>query len=185
MEEEAINRLPVIDAPFAATAYSDSLFVLDVIIEDPDEDELIVSLENAPAWLSINNETYQLSGTPTREDVGSTLVKVIADDGKGQRSKEINLQVLAVVGIQEKLDQELFSLWQFTTAGLTGVSAAVVTPNGTLIHSAAGDNNPFAGGPISPNHQYRIASVTKTFTAALILRLSRRKPASHLDDPLI
>jgi CubicO group peptidase (beta-lactamase class C family) len=183
MEEEAINRRPVIDAPFAATAYSDSLFVLDLAIEDPDEDELMVSLEDAPGWLSLDEASYQLSGTPSREDVGASTIKIIADDGLAQRTKEINIQVVAVIGIQEKLDQELFSLWQFTTAGLTGVSAAVVTPNGTLIHSTAGDNNPFDGGPISPNHQYRIASVTKTFTAALILRLAEEGLLS-LDDPL-
>jgi len=181
--DDMVNRRPTIDAPFAVTAYADSLFELQLTIEDPDEDQLQVYINDQPDWLSLDTATYILSGTPSRQDEGSHPIEVIAYDGESEASKDINIQVQVLKGIQEKLDEELLRLFQFTTSGLTGVSAAVVTPEGELLYSTAGDNNPFNAGPIHPNHRYRVASVSKIFTAAVLMRLQEEGMLS-LDDAL-
>jgi CubicO group peptidase (beta-lactamase class C family) len=189
-EEDGINLRPVIDAPFAVSAFADSLFELQLTISDPDNDKLDVWIEGQPEWLNFDTSTYLLSGIPEKqEQVNFTVynIEVIASDGKLETSKEIAINVQTLKGIQEKLDEELLRLFQVSTNGLNGVSAAIVTPEGTLMYSDAGQLNTFSGGEIHPNHRYRMASVSKIFTAALVLRLQEEGLLSvedHLFDYL-
>lgn len=183
-EEVPINRRPSIEAPPAVSAIADSLFVLDLVIEDLDGDELMVDVENRPAWLDFDATSYRLSGTPTRQDVGpAKIMTVVVSDGTDERTKDISIQVLVIKSLQEKLDESLQSLWLNTTTGLTGVSAAVVTPGGQLLTSTAGQRDEFGGGPARPGYRYRVASVSKIFTAALLLRLEE-EGMLQLDDAL-
>ena len=66
------------------------------------------------------------------------------------------------------------------TAGVPGLAAAVVTPNGSWAGAAGIDG---AGTKIRPNSAFEIASITKTFVAAELLRLSAAGRID-LDEPV-
>ena len=77
-----------------------------------------------------------------------------------------------------ELDQVLED-W-LTTEGLPGVTAAVVTPDGTWAGATGVDG---VGSALVPESAMAIASVTKTFTAAEVLLLSERDLVD-LDAPI-
>ena len=59
---------------------------------------------------------------------------------------------------------------------LPGVSAAVALPDGTLWSGASGEADRRTGRPLHSQTPMAIASVTKTFIAALILKLAEAGP---------
>ncbi len=181
--EGPINHLPEIGTPPELLAYADSLFVYTIPVEDIDGDEVFVAVEGLPDWLSFDAASRKLKGTPSRQNEGARELAIIADDGKGQRSRELTIRVVVALTFQEKLDEELLYHFQLTTTGILGVSAAVATPEGDLFTSTAGRHSPFSAGAANPNHRYRMASVSKIFTAALVLRLAE-EGRFGLDDKL-
>ncbi len=66
---------------------------------------------------------------------------------------------------------------------LPGVSATVIFPNGSAWTGVAGYAVPSKKIPVRPETPFALASVTKTFTAALILRFQDQGLLS-IDDPL-
>jgi CubicO group peptidase (beta-lactamase class C family) len=68
-------------------------------------------------------------------------------------------------------------------ARLPSVSAAVFQGADIVWTGAAGLADAEAREPASPDHQYRIGSITKTFTASAVMQL-RDAGALELDDPL-
>ena len=182
-KEEPINHLPEIDSPLTAQAYADSLFSFTIAVYDIDGDPLAVEVEGLPGWLNFDPVALKLQGTPTRQDKGEHHLTVIADDGKGQRSQPLTIKVEVLYSLQEKLVQELHERFVLNTPGLLGVSAAVMTPEGQLLTATEGDSNPWEGLPVTPAHRYRMASVSKVFTSALVLRLAE-EGFFQLDDKL-
>lgn len=178
-----VNRPPEIGAPVQATAYADSSFVLSITVEDPDGDEVAVRAEGLPGWLTFDAAARKLRGIPSRQDAGSYELTIIADDGKDQRSRKLTIQVAVLLSLQEKLDMELLQHFSLTTTGIMGVSAAVATPDGQVLASTAGKHSYFSDAPVNAGHRYRMASVSKIFTAALILRLVE-EGYFGLDDPV-
>lgn len=67
-----------------------------------------------------------------------------------------------------------------TSAGVKGLTAAVVTPNGVWSGAAGVDG---AGAALQPASAMNIASITKTFTAAEVMRLASAGQVD-LDAPL-
>ncbi len=67
--------------------------------------------------------------------------------------------------------------------GVRGVTAAVRFADGTIWTGAAGSSTVQPPDPLRPQMLFGIASITKTFTAALVLRLAERG-AFGLDDPI-
>lgn len=63
----------------------------------------------------------------------------------------------------------------------TGVSAAVILPDGRVWTGSSGEAH--AGAPVTPETVFEIGSVTKTFTAALVVQLADEGILS-LDDTL-
>lgn len=182
-KEEPINHLPEISSPASVQAFADSLFSLAIEVEDMDGDPLSVRVEGLPGWLAFDAASLKLQGTPARQDKGEHSLTVIADDGKGQRSQGLTIEVVILYSLQEKLVQELHERFALNTPGLLGVSAAVVTPEGQLLTATEGDSNPWEGIAATPAHRYRMASVSKVFTAALVLRLAE-EGYFQLDDKL-
>ncbi len=65
---------------------------------------------------------------------------------------------------------------------MPGEAAAVQAP-GVRATAAVGDADPATGMPLTPDTPFRIASVTKTFVAATVLRLVEQGKLA-LDDPI-
>jgi CubicO group peptidase (beta-lactamase class C family) len=65
----------------------------------------------------------------------------------------------------------------------SGAAVLIVRGEATLYRRARGMANVELGVPLSPDHVFRIASVTKTFTAALIVQMAERGEVS-LDAPV-
>lgn len=62
--------------------------------------------------------------------------------------------------------------WSTLTPGLRGVSVAIVDRNGALYTATAGTAGAGPGAqPLDAGHRFRVASVSKPFAAALILKL--------------
>ena len=72
---------------------------------------------------------------------------------------------------QEILQDNLVAAFSMLTPELPGVSVAVSTPDDILTTAWFGSSHYNFLEPIEENSQYRIASITKTFTTALILRM--------------
>lgn len=178
-----VNSPPAIEAPAAVTAIADSTFALRLTIEDPDGDELTVSFEGLPGWLAYDEHEQALTGTPSRSDQGASSFAVIVDDGLEQARRELTLTVLVYYSLAEKINAELSTKFQFATTGMLGVSAAVLTPEGQLIAATRGAHSAWSGEALLPGHQYRVASVSKAFTAALVLKLAE-EGYFELDDRL-
>jgi CubicO group peptidase (beta-lactamase class C family) len=74
--------------------------------------------------------------------------------------------------------------WTGITPGLRGVSVAVLTREDSLYTVAMGLSTPWPGSPsLAPAHRFRVASVSKSFAAALILKLAE-EGLLGLDDKL-
>jgi CubicO group peptidase (beta-lactamase class C family) len=67
---------------------------------------------------------------------------------------------------------------------LPSVSAPSSTTARWCGQEAVGLADAERGEPVTPDHQYRIGSITKTFTAAAVMQL-RDAGALELDDPLV
>ncbi|MFF5210317.1 serine hydrolase domain-containing protein [Streptosporangium sp. NPDC000396] len=59
-----------------------------------------------------------------------------------------------------------------TALGVTGVQARLITPDGRNLTATSGVADLTSRRPVSPNGYFRIASVTKTFVATVILQLA-------------
>ncbi len=70
-----------------------------------------------------------------------------------------------------------------TTLGAPGCTAAALLPGDSLWKSARGYSDQARTVPLKPDDYFRIASITKTFVAALVLRLEELTELS-IDDPL-
>ena len=63
--------------------------------------------------------------------------------------------------------------WNGITPGLRGVSVAVLTGKDSLYTVAMGLSTPWPASPaLVPSHRFRVASVSKSFAAALILKMA-------------
>ena len=71
--------------------------------------------------------------------------------------------------VQAALDARLEALRK--RAGIPGISAAIVFPDGTRWQGTAGLADVAAGRPVTADTAFPVASVSKTFTAAVILGL--------------
>lgn len=68
-------------------------------------------------------------------------------------------------------------------SGIPGVAAAIAFPDGTMWVGAAGDADLAHDTPVTPDTSFAVASVSKTFTAALVLALVGDGRIG-LDDPV-
>jgi len=61
---------------------------------DPDGQTLAFSISNAPAWISFNKSTGEMSGTPKDADVGTyEKIKITVSDGQAQASVTFSVTV--------------------------------------------------------------------------------------------
>ena len=87
-------------------------------------------------------------------------------------------------GLDPALEESLEAAFEksFQDSGVPGAIAAVRTPDGTWVRSL-GVANKASGQPMQADMHHRIGSVTKTFTATLLLQAAARGQIS-LDDTI-
>lgn len=67
----AVNQAPVITGTPPTRAQQNSRYSFTPSASDADNDALVFSVANLPAWASFDSTSGQLSGTPTQADVGA------------------------------------------------------------------------------------------------------------------
>lgn len=90
------NNLPVL-GDIQLVLNTNELFEAVISVEDIDADKVTLSVSELPSWLSFNEVTNVLSGTPSHNDEGSYTITVHADDGRPKVvTREYNLIVVRV-----------------------------------------------------------------------------------------
>lgn len=79
-------------------------------------------------------------------------------------------QVFGQTTIQSRLELTLAKAWE-RTDGIPGVGVVVITADNDTIFASVGEGNIYNETAIDINTQFFVASISKTFTSALILRL--------------
>jgi len=87
----------------------------------------------------------------------------------GQRPRQLS-RPSADIGLRKALDARLDALR--AEYGFPGVSVSIVFPDGATWLGESGLADVSAGTPVTPDTVFALASLTKTFTSALILRLA-------------
>ncbi|MDR2876831.1 MAG: putative Ig domain-containing protein, partial [Chromatiales bacterium] len=64
------NHAPIIQGTPTTSIVAGSAYSFQPVATDPDEDTLVFSITNQPAWASFNTSTGLLSGTPQNANVG-------------------------------------------------------------------------------------------------------------------
>ena len=175
------NTPPVIEAKSQYQTYTDSLLTIPIAVSDPDGDAVQIRMEGLPQWLDYHQSGQTITGIPTEKEEGRHKILLVAHDGQAQSEKEIEVRVK--LSLQKTLENKLDSLFNTITPGLTGVSAAIIGPDKQLAKTALGKRNRWGFDPAHTDLQDRIASITKTFTAVLTLKLAEEGLLS-LDDPI-
>ncbi len=68
-----INDVPILDVDIPSELLQDTPLVVTATVIDPDvEDHHTFRLTNNPSWMSIDEETGEISGTPSNDDVNTT-----------------------------------------------------------------------------------------------------------------
>ncbi|MCB0571400.1 MAG: serine hydrolase [Phaeodactylibacter sp.] len=182
---DPFNTPPIFLAPTEdnVQAFTERDFSLNIEVEDIDNDEVEVKAYNLPEWLSFDPVLHRLQGHPERADKGEYYFTIKADDGRVVRTKMISLKVDYGHTAAQHLKEAFSSLCSTKVQGLLGASAAIVTPDGHLETAVYGRANSWNNEPTAPNYRYRVASVSKLFTSALVMRLVE-EGYFQLDDTL-
>lgn len=87
------NFAPLFTAELPTTTDEDVAFVDTITYNDYDSDPTTLSALVMPTWLSLNTSTGILTGTPTNDNVGDTIITVNINDGSVNIEKTFNLRV--------------------------------------------------------------------------------------------
>lgn len=173
------------DLLFSGTqaAYTDELFNFTIEAEDPQGVDFDLMVEDLPEWLTFIPNDATLSGTPTADDEGIYLIRVTADNGERARTRDLRIRVFS------DRDEELFQggideLVSSFATNISGISVALIDRHENLYRAFRGTytlSNEIV--PIDQNSLFRVASVTKPFTTALVLQFAE-EGLIDLEDPL-
>jgi len=100
--DPSVNNDPIVQSISDTTIYLNQYYEYQVIATDPDGDTLFYSFSTNPPWLSINNNSGLMQGTPTDTSMhlGISPVTVIVEDGNtGIDSVSFNITVLDSVSL--------------------------------------------------------------------------------------
>jgi D-alanyl-D-alanine carboxypeptidase len=109
--------------------------------------------------------------------VSEVTLRVNLEAGIGQINLEVDEHTQAKAALQNLLDQ------QVENQGILGMVMAVRLADGTVIWDTSGYTSPSGKERWSANTASQISSVTKTFTAVVVMQLIEEKKLS-LDDPV-
>jgi len=114
--DTAINQPPTISLTTTA-AIAEQDFELTPTLSDPDSNELTLTLSNAPNWLSLDDSTNTLKGTPLTADIGNySDISLTVSDGTTDVERLFNLEVVTA-GTPVNLPPTIVLTSTTTTAG--------------------------------------------------------------------
>jgi len=103
------NAAPVISGTPATQVNEGSAYSFTPTVQDADDDTLTFSINNKPSWAEFNTATGELSGTPTRGDVGShtNIVITVTDGEESVNLASFNVEVSYVNNVPTASDLQL------------------------------------------------------------------------------
>ncbi len=105
-----INYPPLISGTPSSTATVGMLYSFTPSVSDPEEDSLTFSAYGMPGWMSLDNATGSLSGTPTASDVGlSGEIVLTVDDGTAKTSMAPYTITVADSSVQKVVSARIVS----------------------------------------------------------------------------
>ena len=175
---------PNVSIPPGQTALAGQLYSRQINVHDPQGLKVQLYAEGLPGWLQLFSDEAVLRGTPAAEDGGLHTFLLTADNGLAETTIQVIIRVFASEA-EIELQQHVETAIQAITPGMRGVSVAVVDENGLLYTAYTGNIGTGTSHPLmGPHHKFRVASVTKPMTAALIMKLVEEGKVG-LDDVLL
>lgn len=162
---------PELVLPAKIDAIVGQAFTYNIIVSDPQglKTELIV--DGLPAWLEYIPASKSLQGTPGLGDEGRFELNIIAQNQVNGITATTELRVFTSIR-ELQLQNNLERFVSITTPGLMGISIAVVDADGILYTAYTGHmGNSTTSPKIQKMSMYRVASVTKPMTTAIMLKL--------------
>lgn len=99
LDVKPIDDVPVITSTPSPTAYQGDFYEYKLTVNEVDGDKLTYSAATIPDWLSFNDASATLSGTPTNDNIGRCEVELLTDD---QHTKVTQSFVIEVININDK-----------------------------------------------------------------------------------
>ena len=165
------------------SALSGDFFSFKIEVKDPQGAEVQLIVKELPDWLEFYPADASLTGTPAAGDEGLYTISVTADNGERARTRDLRIRVYS--SLDEKMLQNgVENAVTSFASGLQGISVAVIDRHNDLYHAFLGTHGSGSDRkPIDQNSLFRVASVTKPLTTALVLQLVH-EGAVDLDDIL-
>ncbi|TVR16034.1 MAG: hypothetical protein EA391_09155 [Balneolaceae bacterium] len=167
----SVDEPPEIITDGRFSAFTEEPFSLNIQTDDPQGLDVSVFAESLPEWLEFIPQEARLSGTPSPENRGLFSIEISASNGTFDISKLVQIQVYSgqkEVEFQSALDDAI----RRQTQSLQGVAATVIDAEGTTFNAYFGTHGVgFTTQAVDQTNLFRIASVTKPMTTAIILKL--------------
>ena len=148
------------------SAYSRSLQVLGLLDAD----------NNSVNGIQISSAMKQsaasaLAGTSLTSASFASQYTTLSVSAKGVNAAAMSYDADAAQINFQKLEIQSYMLTRLQQKSIPGVSLSIELPNGEIWHTAAGVADTRTGEAMTPLHQFRIGSATKSFTGMLIMQL--------------
>lgn len=162
-----------------AVAKVGELFVLPLKMENA----LQINIANLPNWLTFEQKEKTLKGIPGPADEGLYNLTLEVHNGYAIWKNKVAISVISPASFPDRLAQRIESLYNQYTPTLGSVSITVSTLDQGEYTFCKSSNSHWGSTLANGASQYRVASVSKIFTAALIIRMAEEGLLS-LDDKL-
>jgi hypothetical protein len=128
-----INSAPEINSVPVNYAIQNQVYVYPLQVSDNENDEINISFEQLPAWLTFNEFTMLLSGVPNNEDVGLAQFVITASDAGKETSQNV---VISVLNVNDAPEINAYPSTQFFRAGREN---SVALPKNCIVDPDDGD----------------------------------------------
>lgn len=192
--EPSLNHAPTITGTVSSTATVDSEYSFVPTANDSDGDALTFSITGKPSWLTFDEVTGTLSGTPSATDVdtSSTMTISVSDGEKSASLASFTLNVLAAECVDEMTDNfssynvakdnalgDLTKLFNGFEVQVTTTASVSATSSGTIAiyGSINGDNT---ASLLKLNDGYTVGSnfVVKVYKDSKLVGISSELESS-------
>jgi len=105
-----VNDPPTLNIPSEREAYTGDYFELQITASDVDGDDLILAAPLKPLWLTFNNVSGLLNGTPGSQFVGENSVTVSVNDGSETIDSLLVLTVFPKSGLADMNENGIWAI---------------------------------------------------------------------------